>query len=100
MDDENPEDPQLTPDQKILVGNLSETDLKVIDDAILENISSRWKKVSFVIGTTMTNLENRIGGIPDVFYAQRIQYLRSKNLFESQGNLKKMRYSEIRYSDN
>ena len=100
MDDDISEDSPLTPEQRILVDNLSESDLKVIDEAILENINSRWKKVALVIGTTMTNLENRISGIPDVFYAQRIRYLKSKNLFESQGNLKKMQYSEIRYSDN
>ena len=89
-------DPPLTEEQSELVSKLSEVELSNIDDALLSNISTQWRKVARVVGTTMSELENRITGIPDVFYAQRVLYLAQKGLLESQGNLKAMRYCEVR----
>lgn len=89
-------DPPLTDEQSELVSKLSEADLSIIDGALLSNISSQWRKVARVVGTTMTEQENRIKGIPDVFYAQRISHLAQKGLIESQGNLQAMRYSEVK----
>jgi hypothetical protein len=89
-------DPSLTDEQSELVSKLSEAELSIIDDALLSNISSQWRKVARVVGTTMSEQENRITGIPDVFYAQRVSYLAQKGLIESQGNLQAMRYSEVK----
>ncbi len=82
--------------QHHLVSKLSEAELSIIDGALLSNISSQWRKVARVVGTTMSEQENRITGIPDVFYAQRVSYLAQKGLIESQGNLQAMRYSEVK----
>ncbi|MCP5005234.1 MAG: hypothetical protein GY941_15060 [Planctomycetes bacterium] len=98
MFDDNAQDGPLTPEQELLVSKLSESDLSQIDTALLKNIDTNWRKVARVVGTTMMDLKNRFIGIPDVFYAKRIQYLKDRNLFESQGDLNRMRYSEIRYS--
>jgi len=89
-------DPPLTEEQSELVSKLSETELNIIDSALLSNISSQWRKVARVVGTTMSEQESRIKGIPDVFYAQRILQLAQKGLIESQGNLQAMRYSEVK----
>ena len=51
-----------------------------------------------IIGMAMGELPDRISGIHDVFYSQRIQKLVEKDLLESQGNLQFMRYSEVRLS--
>jgi hypothetical protein len=100
MRDDIPEDPPLTPEQENLVSKLSETDIKIIDAAIMENITEQWRKVARVIGTTMIDLEDKFYGIPDLFYGKRVRALRAKELFESQGDLKKMRYSEVRLPKN
>ena len=92
-------DPPLTDEQSDLVSKLSEAELCHIDDALLSNISTQWRKVARVVGTTMSEQENRIIGIPDVFYAQRISQLAKKGLIESQGNLQAMRYSEVKLSE-
>ena len=89
-------DPSLTQEQLDLVSKLSEADLNLIDSALLSNVSPQWRKVARVVGTTMNEIDNKIIGIPDVFYSQRIVRLVDKGLIESQGNIKAMRYSEIR----
>ena len=89
-------DPDLTPDQMELVAKLTKAMINDIDDALLSNTSNMWRKVARVVGTTMSDFEPRIKGIPDVYYAGRIRALVEKGLLESQGDLKRMRYSEIR----
>jgi hypothetical protein len=49
-----------------------------------------------VVGTTMMNLPSRVEGIPDIYYSQRVQKFVKDGLLESQGNLSRMRYSEVR----
>ena len=44
----------------------------------------------------MSGLTNRVIGIPDVFYAQRVRKLVEDGHLEAQGNLAYMRYSEVR----
>lgn len=70
-------DPELTAAQKSLVGELDETTLKNIDAALLSNANSNWRKVAMIVGITMSGMHNRIKGIPDVFYSQRVRKLLS-----------------------
>lgn len=89
-------DAKLNEKQKELVSQLSSEDIKTIDDALLLNSSTYWRKVSRVVGSTMTNMPNVIAGIPDVYYAQRVKHLVAEGKLNSQGSLDSMRYSEIR----
>ena len=95
VNSEDQDDPPLTPEQEELVKKLKASDVEGIDEALLLNISSYWKKVASVVAETMMGPENRVEGIPDVYYANRIIYLAGKGLIESQGNLKRMRFSEV-----
>ena len=89
-------DPPLTPDQVKLVENLTDADVKAIDDALFESTSNRWRKVARVVATAMLDYPCSDEGIPDVYYSQRVQALVKNGLLESQGNLSHMRYSEVR----
>jgi hypothetical protein len=89
-------DGELTPGQLKLVGELTDIEVKAIDEALLSNASHNWRKVARVAGTTMMELPSRVQGIPDVFYSQRVEKLVKDGLLESQGNLSYMRYSEVR----
>ena len=89
-------DPPLTPEQQVKVAQLSEAEIRSIDEALLSNACHQWRKVARVVGTTMIGLTNRIHGIPDVFYSQRVRKLVEDGRLESQGNLAYMRFSEIR----
>ena len=79
-----------------LIAALRPEQIQAIDAAILNVASHSWRKVAFIVGTVMGNLPNRVHGIPDVFYAQRVAALVSQGRLESQGNLSHMRYSEVR----
>lgn len=97
MTDENPEpDPSLTPEQETKVAQLSEAEVAAIDDALMGHVSQRWRKVAMVVGITMSELPERVMGIPDVYYTQRLRALVEKGRLESQGNLDYMRFSEVR----
>ena len=97
MTEESPKpDSPLTPDQQAKVSKLSDTEMQTIDNALISNTCHRWRKVARVVGTTMSGLTNRVIGIPDVFYAQRVRKLVEDGHLEAQGNLAYMRYSEVR----
>ena len=97
MDDEIPiDDGPLTPEQEVKVAQLSESELGEIDEALVSHATRQWRKVAMVVGTTMSSLPNRVPGIPDVFYAMRVTKLVEDGVLESQGNLARMRFSEVR----
>jgi hypothetical protein len=89
-------DPPLTPEEQAKVAQLSEAEIRAIDEALLSNASHRWRKVAMVVGATMVRLPIRASGISDVFYAQRVRKLVEDGRLESQGNLAYMRFSEVR----
>ena len=95
MTEESP-DRELSEDELALVSKLTEKQLKEIDEVILSYGHKYNRKVARIVGSTMSSLPNRINGIPDVFYSQRVAILVEKGLLIADGNLKYMRYSEVR----
>ena len=89
-------DPPLTEEQLALVSKLSEADVKRIDNALLSNACRHWRKVARVVGTTMMEMQDRVSGIPDIYYSQRVSRLVEEGRLESQGNLAYMGFSEVR----
>ena len=75
---------------------LSDADLQVIDATILANCSNRWLKVARVVVFTEKALSDRYPGLSYVFYAQRLTRLAKEGRLDSQGNLRYMRFSEVR----
>lgn len=55
------------------------------------------RKVAFLVGATMSDLPNRVKGIPDVFYSQRVAHLVGQGILVAEGNLQYMRFSEVRF---
>ncbi len=94
--DEAPNDPELTEDQMMLVSKLTDEQLQAIDETLLAQSGRSFRKVAMVVGMTMMKLEDRIKGIPDIFYAQRVFGLVAQRKLVSQGNLKRMRGSEVK----
>ena len=89
-------DPPLTEEQIVLVNDLAEDEVARIDKALLSNSSNQWRKVSRIVGTTMNAVTDRISGVPDVYYSQRIRHLIEQGLLEAQGNPNHMRHCEVR----
>lgn len=68
-----------------------------IDEILLTNVTDKWRKMAFVIGMTMGQIEplNR-EGYDDLYFAGRIAALVNKSQIEFQGDLTQMRECEIR----
>lgn len=88
--------PPLSAAERAVVRKLSDMDLQIIDAAILANSSKHWLKVARVIWHTEQALSDRYPGLSYVFYAQRLTCLAEAGRLESQGDLRYMRFSEVR----
>ncbi|HLA94788.1 MAG TPA: DUF3658 domain-containing protein [Pyrinomonadaceae bacterium] len=96
--DELPEpDLDLTEEQQKKVDLLTHEQLENIDRRIIASSSTQWRKVARIVGATMQ--EDKIGGIPDIFYSQRVRKLVEDGRLESEGNLDYMGRSEVRLPD-
>ena len=99
VDREVTPDPPLTAEQHALVAKLTSADRRTIDEVLLANATPRWRKVAMIVGMTMIQLEDRgdrVNGIPDVFYSQRVRVLVEAGRLEAAGDLAYMRFSEVR----
>ena len=91
-----PFDPPMTEEQLELTGKLSDADLAKIDNQLVANSALQYRKSARVIGSTMMDLQSEFQHIPDVFYSTRVIHLVEQNKLEAQGDLRRMRYSEVR----
>ncbi|TXM63822.1 DUF3658 domain-containing protein [Methylobacterium sp. WL120] len=66
----------------------------MIDDEIMRAAKERWQKVAMI--TAIIIHANLRRGINDTAIAERIKLLVSLGKLEVQGNLDRMRYSEVR----
>jgi hypothetical protein len=85
----------MSPEQQARVDQLTAEEIHAIDEALLANCSHQFRKIARVVGTAMDAPHHK-KGIPDLFYALRIQHLVASGHLESQGDTNAMRFSEIR----
>jgi hypothetical protein len=86
----------LDDDDLLAIGALTDVDVAAIDQAILSMLSAHWQKTALVVSRAMYAYPDRYDDIPDVFYGQRVVELASKGLLDANGNLRRLRFSEIR----
>lgn len=97
MSDELPiKDGPMTAEQILAVEKLSKEEIEEIDKALMSNVVRHWRKLAMVIGVTMSKLPDGMVGVPDVFYAERMRKLVDAGHVESQGDLSRMRFCEVR----
>lgn len=95
----NPYDPDLTAEQEKLISKLTNDDLIRIDLMLLSDASINRRKAARLIATAMMRLKDDYIGIPDVFYARRIMKMVDDGYLEAFGNLRRMRFSEVKLTD-
>ena len=97
MTEEIPQpNPPLSAEEHSAAAKLTDADLQIIDAAILANSSNRRLKVARVVTATEDALRNRYPELSYLSYAQRLIRLAEEGRLESQGNLKHIRFSEVR----
>jgi hypothetical protein len=86
--------PSLTAEERALVSQLSPQQLQAVDEALLAEVTERWRKVAMVVGLAIGR-PSHIRGVPDTFYGQRMCALVQEGRVEAQGNVEYMRFSEV-----
>jgi len=94
--EEYSDDPELTMEEREFTSKLSSEKLEEIDNALLSEASKHYRKVARLVASMFSQKEIHVEGIPDIFYAERVRLLVKNGYLESQGNLKGMRFSEVR----
>ncbi len=82
--------------QQARVDALTPAQLDEIDRVLLSHTIRRYRKVAFVVAHALSELSPTLAAIPDVFYAMRVAHLVELGTLEAQGDLRFMRYSEVR----
>jgi hypothetical protein len=75
---------------------LKTADLERIDSCLMSHMSDQYRKMAFVIGQTMLELDGEYPALPDMFYASRIKHLAATGVIEAVGNLDRIRFRELR----
>lgn len=92
------EDQDLTANELAHVSKLTERQIGEIDQAILNVVDDRYRKVAFIVGSIMGLLGNRFEGIPAVYFSQRVFRLVENGDLTAQGFVGHMRYCEVKRS--
>jgi len=93
------EEPKLTEEQKQLVAKISDVDLQKIDAKLLSLVSHQYQKVAKIVLIFMQESGLASQGIPDLFYAQRIEKLALDGKIHYEGNLNFMQYCEVKRNE-
>ena len=88
--------PPLTDEEQKIVNQLSLEDIEIIDNELLINSTTYRQKTAMLIGCTMSTLKNTYSDIPASFYLDRIIKLVDKKKLQAYGNLRFVRFSEIK----
>ena len=101
MSEDEIEEYVLTDEDKEIVSALGESDINKIDEWLLLSTTNKWKKVAMVVAQAI-ELSDQAGvllDVPDTFFGMRVEKLVQDGHLISQGNLKKMRSSEIKRAE-
>jgi hypothetical protein len=96
MNNDDIDNTELSPAEDARVAKLSQAEMALIDAALLSQVSDDWRKVARVVGMAMLLMPDRPRGVPDVFFAKRVGLLVESGQLESQGDLRRMRFTEVR----
>ena len=90
------DDPELSRAQRDITDSLTVEQISTIDEKLMENACGHWRKSAYLVMAAMQDPRNNIKNVPDLFYGQRIRNLVAEGKLISQGNLNRMRYSEVK----
>jgi len=89
-------DPDMTEEEVQATSQLSSDELHSIDEAILLETGDRYLKVARIVARAANNWAGPTESVPLVFYVERIRRLVKEGVLEIQGDLRYMRFSEVR----
>jgi len=97
MSEEIPEaNPPMSEHERAVAARLTAVELRDIDAAIIASCRPRWNKLVMVASRTSDAIGGRFPDFSDLFYCERIAQLVGRGSLEAQGDLRYMRFSEVR----
>lgn len=97
-----PEETNLEPEDELSIEGesratrLSPEDLARIDASLLSHARPQWRKLAMIVALAMGDCEEDISNVPDSFYSRRAARLVSEGKLVASGDLRRMRYCEVR----
>lgn len=86
----------LDEEERAIVAALTPDQVKAIDAALLEDVSARWTKVAKVLGKQLKAKPGNPVDVPLEYYWQRPRHFVDAGELESQGDVRRARFSEVR----
>ncbi len=86
----------LDAEETAIVEALTPEDISAIDDALLDATSPNWSKVAMVLAKQLKAHPGLPDDVPLEFYWSRLCDMIARGQLESQGNLRRARFSEVR----
>lgn len=72
-------------------------DEEVLERELMTNVTDEWRKIAFVVGTTLMKVAEKHGvKLDDSFFHMKIVSLVERGVIEHNGDLSQMRACEIR----
>jgi hypothetical protein len=87
----------LDAEEAATVNALTPEHISAIDEALLGATSSHWSKVAMVLARQIKSRPGIPDDVPLEFYWNRLCRMVSRGELESQGNLRRARFSEVRH---
>ena len=99
---EEPGEPDdiLDEEDEGIVSALGSADLSSIDNAIFAECATSWRKSARVVMGAMKMLDQTLPEVPVALYTRRIAALVQSGRLQSQGNLRHLRFSEVKLAEN
>jgi hypothetical protein len=93
--DVEPED-RISSDEDARGALLTPQQLARIDASLISQARAEWRKVAMVVALAMADCQEEIKDVSDAFYARRVAKLVSDGELLASGDLRKMRYCEVK----
>ena len=91
-----PPDLSLSVEQIGRLSHLTSSEVERIDKALMSHAMLQWRKVAFLAGSALLQMQSEIPNVPDTFYILRIQQLVESGRLEIDGHMNNWRESEVR----
>ena len=82
-----------------IVSTLGPSDLTLVDSALMAECVTSWRKSARVVMGAMKVLDRKLPDLPVALFAQRIATLVQSGRLQSQGNLRHLRFSEVKLAE-
>ena len=86
----------LDEEEAAIVAAFTPAQVDAIDDALLSDITPTWSKVAMILGKQLKAKPGIPDDVPLEYYWERICRMIERGDLDSQGNIRRIRFSEVR----